>query len=195
MDEEMRAIIEAYYDREEARMDAYYEKMKAIIKETFQEAMEVCRAVTPTCLEEEKESSPEETEAVAEPQEVPEGVTDEEAIGAAEDRSKDLRLAVRCRGRLKTRTKPDGRLRQVCAATVGRPTHRSVPAIRKGGLRKGPGRMCCRSGIGRRSKASRAGKRGMAKNNVEQGAPEGRTDDKKRRTCLGPTSGTKNGAL
>jgi hypothetical protein len=83
MDEEMGAI-----------MDTYYEKMMAIIKETFREATEACRAVTPACLEEEKESAPEETEAVAEPQEVPEGATEEETIGAAKYRSRDLRLRV-----------------------------------------------------------------------------------------------------
>jgi hypothetical protein len=87
---------------------------------------------------------------------------------------------------LKTRTKPDGRLRQVCAAAIGRPTRRSVPAIRKGGLRRGPGRMCRRSCIEGRSKASRAGKRGMAKNNVERGTPGGRTCERRR---LNKTSG------
>jgi hypothetical protein len=76
---------------------------------------------------------------------------------------------------LKTQTKRDGRLRQDCATTVGWPTRRFVPALRKGGLRKGPGRMC------RRSKASRAGKRGMAKNNIVQETPEGRTCKKHRR--------------
>jgi hypothetical protein len=161
--------------------------MKAIIKETFQEAMEVCRAVTPTCLEEEKESSPEEIEAVAEPQEVPEGVTDEEAIGAPEDRSKDLRLAVRCRGRLKTPTKRDGRLRQECAATIGRPTRRSIPAMRKGGLRKEPGKKC-RSGIKGPSRTTGSRmkdgdlKQQRIKDNVVRGTPGKRTCEKNRRT-------------
>jgi hypothetical protein len=140
--EEMRADMnayyekmDAYYDREEARMDAYYEGMIAIIKE--------CLGRT----EAKKESTPKETETVGEPQEVPEGATDAKAIGAAKDRSRDLRLAVGCRGHLKTRTKRDGRLRQECAATVGRPTRRFVPALRKGGIRKGPVKECRRSGI------------------------------------------------
>jgi hypothetical protein len=114
---------------------------------------------THACLEEEKEPTPEETAAVEKSQEAPNGAADAETRAGAEERTGDLRLAVRCRGRLKTRTKRDGRLRQDCAATVGRPTHRFVPAIRKGGLRKGPGRMCRRSYIRGRSKASRAGKR------------------------------------
>jgi hypothetical protein len=93
------------------------EKVKALPETT-----EACPEVTPACLEEEKEPAPEVTKAVAETAEVPEGATDEETIGVNEDRSRNLRLAVRCRGRLKTRTKCDGRLRQVCAAAVdGRP--------------------------------------------------------------------------
>jgi hypothetical protein len=80
------------------------------------------------------------------------------------------------------RTKCDGWLRQDSAATVGRPTRRSVPAIRKGGIQKGPGRMCRRSCIRGRSKASLVGKRGMAKSNVEQGTPGGRACEKRRRT-------------
>jgi hypothetical protein len=41
---------------------------------------------------------------VEEPQEVPEEATDAEAIGAAKDRSRDLRLAVGCHGQLKMQT-------------------------------------------------------------------------------------------
>jgi hypothetical protein len=64
----------------------------------------------------------------------------EETIGAAKDRSRDLRLAIGCREKLKTQTKRDGGSRQECASAVGRPTRRAIPAMRKGGLRKGPGR-------------------------------------------------------
>jgi hypothetical protein len=53
------------------------------------------QGVMHACLEK-KVSTPEETEAVAEPQEVPEGATDEETIGVTEDRSRDLRLAIGC---------------------------------------------------------------------------------------------------
>jgi hypothetical protein len=98
---------------------------------------------------------------VAEPQEVPEGATDEETIRATEDRSRDLRLAVGCSGQLKTRTKHNGGSRQECAATVGRPTRRTVPAMCKGGLRKGPGMKCRHSGIKGRGITSGSGMRGM----------------------------------
>jgi hypothetical protein len=90
---------------------------------------------------EKKEPAPEETKVVAEPQEVPERETDEETLGATDDLSRDLRLAVGYRGQLRTRTKRDGLVRQEYAA-VGRPTLRTVPATGKGGLRKGPGKKC-----------------------------------------------------
>jgi hypothetical protein len=43
---------------------------------------------------------------------------------------------------------------QECAAAVGRPTRRTVPATCKGRLRKGPGMKCRRSFIKGRGKAS-----------------------------------------
>jgi hypothetical protein len=93
-------------------------------------------------------------------QEVPNGATDEETIGAAKDRSRDLRLAAGCRGQFKKRTKRDGGFRQEYTATVGRPTRRIVPAMRKGKLRSGPGKKC-RSGLRGQSKASRNGQTKM----------------------------------
>jgi hypothetical protein len=94
---------------------------------------------------------------------------DEETTRAAKDRSRDLNLAVGCRGHLKTRTKRDGRVRQEYAATVGRPTCHTVPAMRKGGLRKGPGMKCRRSGIKGRGITTGSGmirkRRGLEKRN------------------------------
>jgi hypothetical protein len=77
--------------------EACEEKVKALPETT-----EACPEVTHACLVERKEPAPEETEVVAETEEVPEGAMGEEAIGAAKGRSRNLRLAVRCRGRLKT---------------------------------------------------------------------------------------------
>jgi hypothetical protein len=107
--EEMRAIMNAYYEKMDAyykKRDAYYEKMIAIIKEGLGRA------------EDKRKPTPEETEAVAEPREVPEGATGEETIEATDDRSRDLRLAAGCREQLKTRTKHDSGSRQECAAAV-----------------------------------------------------------------------------
>jgi hypothetical protein len=125
------------------------------------ETTEACPVKMHACLEEEEKPAPEETEAVAEPQEVPEETTEQETIRATEDRSRNLRLAVGCRGRLKTRTKRDGRSRQECAATIGRLTRRFVPALRKGGFCRGPGMKCRRSGLKGQSKAFRNRKRVM----------------------------------
>jgi hypothetical protein len=123
-----------------AKVETTQHKIKAHHEEMMAK-MDAWRGVTPTCLEEE-EPAPEETEVVAKSQEVPEGATNEEAIGVIEDRSRNLRLAVGCRGRLKTRTKCDGRVRQLYAATIGRPTRRFVRALRKGEFRRGPGMKC-----------------------------------------------------
>jgi hypothetical protein len=192
--EEMMAKMET----SEERTDASLEEMKAIIRSgqeemikaitgACREAMEACEGVTHACLEE-KEPAPEETGVVSEPQEVPEGATDAETIGATENRSRDLRLAVGCRRKLKTWTKRDGRVRREHAATIGWPTHRTVPVIRKGGLRRGPSKKCLRSGIRGpgRTLGSRMTDRGLkkcrTKVNVIRGTPKGRTCEKRRRT-------------
>jgi hypothetical protein len=131
--------------------EAHEEKMKALPGMT-----EAC----PVKMEAKKEPAPEETEAMAETsQEVPEGTTGEEMIGATKDRSRDLHLDIGCRGHFKMWTRCDGRVRQEYAVTVGWPTYRTVTAMRKGELCKGPGKKC-RRGIGGQSKASCSGKSG-----------------------------------
>jgi hypothetical protein len=172
--EDMRAIIDAYYEKRMAKMNAHFEEM--------------IKAITEACQEEKKESTPEDTEAVAESEEVPEGATDAEAIGAAKGRSRDLRLALGYRGRLKTRIKRDGRVRQEHAATVGRPTRRFVPAMRKGHVRRGPGKRCRRNGVREPGETSdsRMGGRSLKQRETQDNAlretPEGRTYKKRRRT-------------
>jgi hypothetical protein len=145
-----------------AKMDAMQAMMDSQVEETMAwlGEMKACQGVTPACLEEEEEPAPEETEVVAKSQEVPEGETDEEANRVAEDRSRNLRLAVGCRGRLKTRTKHDGGSHQECATAVGWPTRRSVPAMRRRGLRRGPGKKC-HHGLKGRGKTSGNGMREM----------------------------------
>jgi hypothetical protein len=111
---------------------------------------------------------------VADRQEVP--------TRASEDRTGEQHLAIRHHRQRKKRDQVDGEPRQKFAAFRGRFTRRAVPAMRKGHVRRGPGNRCCRSNIGRRSKASCAGKRGTAQNDVEQGTPEGRTCERRSRT-------------
>jgi hypothetical protein len=137
---------------------------------------------------EEKKSAPEETEAVAESREVPKGATDEEAFGATEDRTGEQRLAVRRHRQRKKRAQGNGGPRQKFAATVGRPTRRFVPALHKGGLRKGPGKEC-RSGIRRPGRTFRSRidgrslKQRQIKGNVVRETPEGQAYNKGRLTC------------
>jgi hypothetical protein len=149
-----------------AKMDANRRERKAHHKEMMAE-MKAWRGVTHACLEEKKEPNAEETEVVEASQEVPEGATDKETIGAAKDRSRDLRLAVGCHGQLKTWTEHDGGSWQECAA-VGRPTHHTVPAMRKGHVRRGPGKKRCR-GLKGRSKAVQNGKREMIVKGIWKG--------------------------
>jgi hypothetical protein len=170
-------------------MKANHQKMDACLGETkaLPETTKACPVKTHACLQEEEKPAPEEIEVVAKPQEVPEGATEQETIGVTEDRSGNLRLAVRCRGRLKTRTKCDRWLRQDCASTVGRPTRRFVPVLRKGGLRKGPGKKC-HSGIKGpgRTLGNRMGgwslKKWRTKFNVVQGTPKDWTCEKRQRS-------------
>jgi hypothetical protein len=72
-----------------AKMGANHEEMMASLKrlnataDAWLENMEACL--------EKEEPAPEETEAVEEPQKVPEGATDEETFGATEDRAGEQR--------------------------------------------------------------------------------------------------------
>jgi hypothetical protein len=154
--------LDAWIESIKTEMKANHQKMDACLGETkaLPETTEACPVKMHACLEEEEKPAPEETEVVAKPQEVPEGATEQEMIGATEDRARNLHLAVGCSRCLKTRTKRNGRLRQECAATIGWPTRRSVPALCKGGFRRGPGKKC-HSGIGGRGITSGSGRRGM----------------------------------
>jgi hypothetical protein len=150
-------------DAMQATMDSQLEETMAWLGETKASSVttESCEGKTHACplkTEAKREPTTEEREAVAEPQEVPEGATGEEMIGATEDQSRDLHLATGCCGQLKACTKHDGRMRQEYAAAIGRPTRRTVPAMRKGHVRRGPGKKC-RCGLKGQNKAFQIGKR------------------------------------
>jgi hypothetical protein len=98
----------------------------------------------------------------------------------------------------------NGGPRQKFAAFRGHVTHCAVPAMRKGHVRTGPGKRCHRNGVRRpgRTSGTRIVKRDWqpavgyrsplkrrTKVTLVQGALEGRTDDKKRRTRLECNSG------
>jgi hypothetical protein len=170
----MEQIMKEWMAKMEAIMDTHYKEMRAIRGSCLEkmkaspETTEACPMKTRACLGE-KESTPEETEVVVEPHEVPKGAMDEETIGATEDECEDLCLAVGCRRQLKMRTKRDGRLRQECAATIRWLTRHTVPAMRKGGLGKGLGKKCC-SDIRGKTSGSRIENRGLKQRRTKDNA-------------------------
>jgi hypothetical protein len=115
--------------------------------------MEAWEGKTEVFLEK-REPAPEETEAMAEPQEVPEKAMDE-MFRATEDRAGEQNLAVRHHRQLKKRAQGNGGALQKFADARGWFTPRAVPA-----LRKGPGKKC-RHFLKGQSKAVRNGKRVM----------------------------------
>jgi hypothetical protein len=143
-------------DKEElmVRMNSNQEKTETAIN-----SLQSCLGGTGACLQEEEELTPKETDSVEEPQVVPEGAAVEDKFGATEDRAGDPRLAVRRHRERKKRAQVNGGPRQKFAAFHGRVTRRAVPAVRKGHVRKEPGKKC-HSGLRGQTKASRNGKRG-----------------------------------
>jgi hypothetical protein len=175
---DMNAIMDAYFHREKARekaeRKAHREEMMAGLKEIFTaitgaswesiearevkvkalpETTEACPGVTHACLVEKKEPTPEETEAVAVTEEVPERATEQETGQAAEERTGELRLAVRRRRQRRKRAQENGGPRHKFADFRGRVTRRAVPALLKGHVRKGP-RRNRRSGVSGPGKTS-----------------------------------------
>jgi hypothetical protein len=158
------------------------DKTKALPETTV-----ACPEVTHACLEEEKESTPKETDAVEEPQEVSEGGTDEETNAGTANRTGEQRLAVRRHRQRKKWAQVNGGPPQKFAAFRGRFTRRAVPALLKRHVRKGP-RRNRPSGIRGPGKTFRSRMEGRSlkqrqtQGNVARETPEGRTDEKRRRT-------------
>jgi hypothetical protein len=112
----------------------------------------------------------------------------EEKFGATKDRAGELRLVLRRRSQLKKRAQEKGEPRQKFAAFRGRFTRRAVPAMRKGHVRRGPGKRCRRSGVRGPGKTFRSRldgrrlKQRQTQVNMARETHEGRTDEKRRRT-------------
>jgi hypothetical protein len=178
MDNNKEEMIKAITGASQESTEACEEQTKALPETT-----EACPEVTHACLEEEKESTPKETDAMEEPQVVPEGATDEEKFGATEDRAGELRLVLRHRRERKKWAQVNGGPRQKFAAFRGRFIRRAVPALLKGHVRKGP-RRNCGSGIREPGKTFRSKidgrslKQQQIKGNVARGTPGGRTCEK-----------------
>jgi hypothetical protein len=171
------------------KMDANRQERKAHREEMRAEMDAWLGGVTHAYLEE--EPAPEKTETVEEPQDVPIGAMDEEAIRATEDRAGELRLVLRRHRERNKRAQVNG------GSARGRFTRRAVPAMRKGHVRRGPGKRCHRNGIRRPGRTSgtriverdrppavgyRSPLKRRTKVTVVQETPKERTCEKKRRT-------------
>jgi hypothetical protein len=108
------------------------------------------------------EANPEETEAAVErPELFQKEETKFDNIGSSEDRCKAQRLVMRHRRGANMRIRDSVGSRQKLSAACKRVKRRAVPAVRKGHIRKGPG-----------------------KNNVARGACRGKMLDKRQRNNL-----------
>jgi hypothetical protein len=86
------------------------------------------------------EINPEETQAAVECQKLQMEEADVDAFASSEDRSGYRRLAVRHHQGAKKRIHDSDGSRQKHSAARKRVMRRAVPAVRKGNIRKGPGR-------------------------------------------------------
>jgi hypothetical protein len=96
------------------------------------------------------EINPEETQATVEYQELQMEEADAENIGSSEDRFGDRRLGVRRRRGAKKRSQDSVGSRQKVSAVRKRVIRRAVPAVRKGQMRKSPGKDNVARGATRR---------------------------------------------
>jgi hypothetical protein len=169
--EEAEARQEKMYAEIEARAVAHQEKiseMEAMAEARrerflafldgltfYGEGMTTCQTETMSSSEEMEatnlEATPEATEAPVERQDLVKEEINAENIGSSEDRSGYQRLAVRRRRGAKKRTQDRVGSRQKVSVAHKRVIRRANPAVRKGNIRKGPG-----------------------KNNAARGAPEER---------------------
>jgi hypothetical protein len=198
--EEMMAMMDAKMDYNQEKTETAINSLRSCFRETGacleeeeeqtpeeMEAVEEPQEVLDGVMEVEEEPAPEPREVVAESREVPEGATDEEKFGATEDRAGELHLAVRRHRQQKKRAQVNGGPPQKFAAFRGRVTHRAVPALLKGHVRKGP-RRNRHSGVREPGKTSssridgRSLKQRQIKGNVARDTPGGRTCEKRRQT-------------
>jgi hypothetical protein len=86
------------------------------------------------------EATPEATEATVEWQDLFKEEINNENFESSEDRSGEQRLVVRCRRGAKKRTQDSVGFRQKLSAARKRVVRRAIPAVRKGNIRKCPGK-------------------------------------------------------
>jgi hypothetical protein len=149
---------------------------------SYGKGSKTCQTETTSCWEEIEatnlEATPDETEAAVERQDLFKKEINAENFGSSEDRSGYQRLAVRRYQGAKKRTQDSVGSRQKLSAARKRVIRRAVPAVRKGKIRKCPGKDNVAKGASRRKTLEK-----RQRNNCE--CKNGRWDrDFKKRLCL-----------
>jgi hypothetical protein len=144
---------ESSEEMEATRLEATPEETEAVVI-TSEESSEEMEATN-------LEATPDETEAAVERQERFEKETNFDTIGSSEDRCEDRRLIVRRRRGPKKRSQDSVGSRQKSSAARKRVIHRAVPAVRKGQMRKGPGKDRTTRGALKRRRLEKIRRRGQ----------------------------------
>jgi hypothetical protein len=163
---EMEARAEASQEKADADTKARHVRFLAFLDRLshYGKGTTTCQTETTSCPGEMEatnlEATPEETEAAVERKELFKEETYSNNIGSSEDLCKGRRLVVRRRRGAKKRSQNSVGSRLKLSAARKRVIRLSVPAVRKGKIRKCPG-----------------------KDNVARGASRGKTIVKSRRPC------------
>jgi hypothetical protein len=130
----------------DAEAKVRHERFLAILDgwKSYGKGTPTCQTETTSCPGEMDatalEADPEATEAAVERQEFRENEINAENIVSSEDRSGYQRLAVRRRRGAKKRTQDSVGSQQKLSAARKRVIRRAIPAVRKGNIRKSPGK-------------------------------------------------------
>jgi hypothetical protein len=152
---EMEAMAEAREEKAEARAEARHERFLAFLDGLtfYGEGTTTCQTETTSSSEVMQatnlEATPEEIEAPVKRQDLVKEEINAENIGSSEDRSGYQRLALRRRRGAKNWTQDSVGSRQKVSAARKRVIRRAIPAVRKGNIRKGPGKNNAAKGASR----------------------------------------------
>jgi hypothetical protein len=140
--EKMNAEMKAAYAEMEAQAEVRHERFLARL-DGWTSYGEGTTTWQTTQYSEELKATPEATEAAVEWQDLFKEEINLDSIGSSQDRCEDQRLAIRRRRGAKKRT------RQKVSAARKRVIRRPVPAVRKGNIRKSPGKNNAAKGASR----------------------------------------------
>jgi hypothetical protein len=202
--------MEACEEKAEMAINSIYSELEGKINARMEYAVAVADKQT-QALHEELNQKVEEAERCVQASidTRTENFQDDITSTGTKDRTGEQRLAMRRHRQRKKWAQVNGGPRQKFAAFRGRFTRRAIHVMRKGHVRRGPGKRCHRNGVRRpgrtcgtrivkRDRQPAVGYRSPLKRRtkvtVVQGAPEGRTDDKQRQTrpeCMSRASGNR----